>query len=231
MKRHQPSAIGLQLALCLVAAPVLASTPSVPGGSPGVVTLPLPPNAHPAVALQLSFHAGAVDDPPGKSGLTYLTARVMAEGGTESLSAKQLLETLFPMAASMHARVDKEETTFFANVHRDHVAKMVAILGDVVAHPRFDAAEFARLRDAAVNDVEKRLRQGDDENLGKEALAELMFRGHAYGRLTLGHVSELRKLTLDDVKKQAARVFTRIASPSASPAATAPTPSTSSSRR
>ena len=61
---------------------------------------------------------------------------------------------------------------------------MVAILGDVVAHPRFDAAEFARLRDAAVNDVEKRLRQGDDENLGKEALAELMFRGHAYGRLT-----------------------------------------------
>jgi zinc protease len=85
----------------------------------------------------------------------------------------------------------------------------VAILGDIVAHPRFDAAEFARLRDAAVNDVEKRLRQGDDENLGKEALAELMFRGHAYGRLTLGHASDLRKLTLDDVKKQAMRVFSR----------------------
>jgi len=86
---------------------------------------------------------------------------------------------------------------------------MVAILGDIVAHPRFDAAEFARLRDAAVNDVEKRLRQGDDENLGKEALAELMFRDHAYGRLTLGHVADLRKLTLDDVKKQAMRIFSR----------------------
>ena len=49
--------------------------------------------------MQLRFRAGAVDDPPGKAGLTYLTARVMAEGGTESLSAKQLLETLFPMAA------------------------------------------------------------------------------------------------------------------------------------
>ena len=192
--------------LVMLAVPAAASTPAVPGGSPGVVTLPA--NHHPVVALALSFHAGAVDDPPGKAGLTYLTARVMAEGGTQSLSAKQLLEALFPMAADVRARVDKEQTTFFADVHRDHVQKMVQILGDIVAHPRFDAGEFARLRDAAVNDVEKRLRQGDDENLGKEALEELMFRGHPYGRLTLGHVADLRKLTLDDVKRQAARVFT-----------------------
>src|SRR5512144_383746 len=189
----------LALALFVtLAVPAAASTPAIAGGSPAVVTLPA--NSHPVVALALSFHAGAVDDPPGKAGLTYLTARVMAEGGTEKLSAKQLLETLFPMAADLRARVDKEQTTFFANAHRDHVQKMVQILGDVVAHPRFDASEFARLRDAAVNDVEKRLRQGDDENLGKEALAELMYRGHAYGRLTLGHVADLRKLTLDDVK-------------------------------
>jgi zinc protease len=184
-----------------------ASTPAIAGGSPAVVTLP--PNDLPVVSLALSFHAGAVDDPPGKAGLTYLTARVMAEGGTEALSAKQLLETLFPLAADVRARVDKEQTTFFANVHRDHLQKMLVILGDVVAHPRFDPAEFARLRDAAVNDVEKRLRQGDDENLGKEALQELMFRGHAYGRLTLGHLADLRKLTLDDVKQQAKRIFTR----------------------
>ena len=207
MKGSQLSAISFQLGLCLVASTALASTPAIAGGAPAVVSLPA--DDLPGVALALSFHAGAVDDPPGKAGLTYLTARVMAEGGTEALSAKQLLETLFPMAADVRVRVDKEQTTFFANVHRDHVQKMVAILGDIVAHPRFDAAEFARLRDAAINDVEKRLRQGDDENLGKEALAELMFRGHAYGRLTLGHASDLRKLTLDDVKKQAMRVFSR----------------------
>jgi zinc protease len=206
---RQPSAFSLQLGLglCLVASTSFAATPAVASGSPAVMTLPA--NDHPAVSMALSFHAGAVDDPPGKAGLTYLTALVMAEGGTESLSSKQLLETMFPMATEVRARVDKEQTTFFANVHRDHVQKLIAILGDVVAHPRFDAGEFARIRDAAVNDVEKRLRQGDDENLGKEALGELLYRGHAYGRLTLGHVSDLKKLTLDDVKQQAARVFTR----------------------
>src|SRR5689334_19487026 len=155
------------LIFALVALPALAlgSTPAIAGGSPAVVTLPA--NDKPVVSIMLQFHAGAVDDPPGKAGLTYLTARVMAEGGTESLSAKQLLEALFPTASDVRVRVDKEQTTFMTTVHRDHLAKLVGILGDVVAHPRWDAAEFQRLRDAAVNDVEKRLRQGDDENLGK----------------------------------------------------------------
>src|SRR5437588_11572781 len=99
----------------------------------------------------------------------------MTEGGTEALSAKQLLEALFPLAAELEVRVDKELTTFRARVHKDNLAKLLPILTDVVTRPRWDPNEFRRLRDAAVNDVEKRLRQGDDENLGKAALEELLY--------------------------------------------------------
>jgi zinc protease len=105
-------------------------------------------------------------------------------------------------------RVDKELTTFTTRMHKDHLEKVLPIFTEVLLKPRFDQAEFRRLREAAINDVEKRLRQGDDENLGKEALYELMYRGHPYGHLTVGHVSELRSITLEDVKAQAARVFT-----------------------
>jgi zinc protease len=132
----------------------------------------------------------------------------MAEGGTQALDARSLQLALFPMAASIVARVDEEQTTFSATVHRDNLEKLLPILVDVVVRPRWDAREFARLRDAQVLDVEKRLRQGDDENLGKEALSELMYRGHPYGRLTEGHVSDLKKVTLDELKAHAARVFT-----------------------
>ena len=58
-----------------------------------------------------------------------------------------------------------------------------------------------------MNDVEKRLRQGDDENLGKESLQELMFREHPYGHLTLGHASDLKSMTLQELQQHAARVF------------------------
>ncbi len=187
--------------------PVLFAAPRVTKLPSGAALFELPATQNAIVNVEFRFRSGAVDDPPGKAGLTYLTARVMAEGGTVTLNAKQLLEALFPIAAELSVRVDKELTTFRARIHRDNLAKFVPILTDVVIHPRWDPDEFRRLRDAAVNDVEKRLRQGDDENLGKECLQELMFRQHPYGRLTLGHASDLKSLTLPELQQQAMRVF------------------------
>jgi len=183
-----------------------AETPA--GQANEVRVVALPPSQKPMVTVALRFTTGAVDDPQGQAGITSLAARVMAEGGTRDLDARALILALFPMATSIDDRVDKELTTFAATVHRDNLEKLLPILIDVVAHPRWDPREFARLRDAAVIDVEKRLRQGDDENLGKEALGELMYRGHPYGRLTNGHVADLKALTLEDVKVHAAKVFT-----------------------
>ena len=170
--------------------------------------LALPANHKAAVAIQLRFHTGAVDDPPGKAGLTYLAARVMVEGGAGPLDTKALIGALFPIAADLDVRVDEEQTTFFAKVHRDALGTLVPILGDVLLKPRWDAKEFDRIKESVINDLEKRLRQGDDENLGKAALASLMYRGHAYQRLIQGHVSEVKKFTLEEAKAQAARVFT-----------------------
>ncbi len=183
-------------------APTITRTPS----GAGLLELPLTQQA--LVNVQLRFRSGALDDPPGKSGLTLLTARVMSEGGTRALDAKQLLNALFPLAAELSVRVDKEQTTFIARVHKDNLARLLPILTDVLVQPRWDPQEFKRLREAAVNDVEKRLRQGDDENLGKQALGELMYRDHPYGRLTLGHIADLKSLTLADLQAQAGRIFT-----------------------
>ena len=170
--------------------------------------LALPANNKAAVAIQLRFRTGAVDDPPGKAGITNLAARVMVEGGAGPLDTKALIGALFPIAADLDVRVDEEQTTFFAKVHRDALGTLVPILGDVLLKPRWDAKEFDRIKESVINDLEKRLRQGDDENLGKAALASLMYRGHAYQRLIQGHVSELKKITLEEAKAHATRVFT-----------------------
>jgi zinc protease len=185
-----------------------SSAPTVTRTAAGLGLLELPITQKDIVNVQLRFRTGAIDDPPRKAGLTYLTARVMTEGGTKALDAKALINALFPLAAELDVRVDKEQTTFFTRVHKDNLSKLLPILTDVVLHPRWDPAEFKRLRDAAINDVEKRLRQGDDENLGKESLYELMYRNHPYGRLTLGHLSDLKSLQLADLQAQAGRVFT-----------------------
>jgi zinc protease len=174
----------------------------------GIEFLVLPPSDKPLVTIALRFRGGAADDPEGKAGVTLLAARIMSEGGTRSLDAKQLHEALFPIATDIVARVDKEQTTFFATVHKDNLDKLVPILVDVIGNPRWEPGEYARLREAQVLDVSRRLRQGDDENLAKEALGELMYRDHPYGRTSFGHVSDLALITLEDVQDQAESLFT-----------------------
>lgn len=185
--------------------------PNLPPPRPGadIKTVLLASPGKPIVSFRLLFLSGSIDDPADRPGLTSLTAQLMAKGGTQSLTSAQLLERLFPMAAELDVQVDKEMTVFVGRVHRDHLASYVPILLDVLLRPRFDPKELERLRNDAVNDIEKRLRTSDDENLGKEALQALLFEGHPYGRYTGGTVQGLKAITLNDVKAHAARVFTR----------------------
>ncbi len=161
------------------------------------------------VAVRVVFHTGAVDDPPGKEGLTALTTAVLSEGGTVELSSAQLLEALYPMAAELDGHCDKEFTVFEGRVHTDKLDRFLAIFTDVLLKPRFDPKEFERLRTAALNTVKTRLRQENDEELGKVGLDALLYAGHPYRHYNGGTVAGLTSLTLDDVKAHWARVFTQ----------------------
>jgi zinc protease len=191
-----------------VAAPQPPAPPAPKAGA-DIRRVLLPSAQKPLVNIRLLFLAGSVDDPKGKEGLTALTAAVMAKGGTTALTSAELLTRLYPMAADLDVQAEKEMTVFIGKVHRDHLEGFLPILEDVLLRPRWDAKEFERLRSDAINDIEKRLRTSDDENLGKAALEWLMFEGHPYQHFSGGTVQGLKAITLDDLKAHAQRVFTR----------------------
>ncbi|WP_044890723.1 M16 family metallopeptidase [Myxococcus hansupus] len=186
------------------------SVPAKPLGQPKPLqTVVLARPDTPIVSFRLVFHTGSVDDPKGKEGLTALTAQLMAEGGTQKLSAAQLLEALYPMAAELDVFVDKEFTTFSGRVHKDFLSRFQDLFTDVLLAPRLDSAELERLRANAISDVENGLRSANDEALGKAALEALIYEGHPYAHFTGGTVQGLKAITLDDVKGHAQRVFTQ----------------------
>jgi zinc protease len=165
--------------------------------------------ASPIVSFRLVFHSGSVDDPKGKEGLTSLTADLLAEGGTQSLTSAQLLAALFPMAAELESSTDKEFTVFAGRVHKDHLARFLDIFTDVLLEPRLSPQEFERLRTRALSDVRNRLRSENDELLGKVALDALLYQGHPYAHFVGGTEKGLESITLEDVKAHAARFFTQ----------------------
>ncbi len=191
--------------------PQVADTvPAVPLQRPEPMRLVVQANpASPIVSFRLVFHAGSVDDPQGKEGLTSLTADLLAEGGTQSLTSAQLLEALFPMAAELESSTDKEFTVFAGRVHKDHLPRFLDIFTDVLLKPRLSQPEFERLRARALSDVRNGLRSENDELLGKVALDALLFEGHPYAHFVGGTEKGLESITLEDVKAHASRVFTQ----------------------
>jgi zinc protease len=169
----------------------------------------LPSRDDPLVAIRVLFHVGSVYDPKGKEGLAGLTAAMLAEGGSKKLSYPELLDALFPMAASIGVQADKEVTVVHGTVHRDNLERYYALLSQVLLTPRFGVADFERLKADQLNDLTTRLRAADDENLGKEALEAAMCAGHPYGRPVAGTVAGLMSVTLDDVRAFWLTHFTR----------------------
>jgi zinc protease len=177
-----------------------------PAATPAV-TLPI--QTSPLVTFRIQFRAGAIDDPAGKEGLTRLTASMLTDGGTKSHTYQEIMELLYPMAASINATVDKEVTTFYGTTHIDNLDRYFELFTQMLLEPRFDEKDFERIKTSQINYVSKRLRGADDEEFGKQALGVMMYAGHPYGAPNAGLVSSLESITLADVKAQYARVFTR----------------------
>ena len=151
--------------------------------------------------MRVVFRAGSQDDPPGKEGLAALTARLLSEGGSRDVSYSELLEKLYPLAGRMDGQCDKELTVFSGEVHRDKLDEFYPLFVDTLLRPRFDAADFERLRREQISYLSTHLRGNDDENLGKWTLQLALYPAtHPYGHVDQGTLAGLEAITLDDVR-------------------------------
>jgi zinc protease len=156
----------------------------------------------------VQFAVGSQNDPPGKEGLAYLTGEMLADAATEKRSLDEILEALYPLASSYDVRVDRERTTFTGRTHVDNLDAYLELFTDAFLHPRFVDSDFERVKSDAINDIENTLRYSSDEELGKAALEEFVFRGTPYAHPSEGTVAGLRSITLDDVRNFYGRHFT-----------------------
>jgi zinc protease len=179
------------------AAPAAAQAPPA-RQAPEIVALPSA--SSPLVAIRLLFRAGSIDDPAGKEGLAALTALMVAQAGTAKRSYSQLLEELYPIAATIDSNADREVTVFSGTVARGALDTYTALLAEALVTPAFADSDFRRNKQQLVSYLTDNLRSGNDELLGLEALQDQIFAHHPYGHPAAGTVTGLNAVTLDDVR-------------------------------
>lgn len=186
---------------------VAAAAEATPGSD--IVLIAQPTDAA-LVDVRITFQTGAAFDPPGKTGLAQLSASMLANGGSARRGYAELQQAFHPIASGLSVQVDKELVTFSATVHRDNLQTWHGLVREMLLEPGLREDDFQRLRQQQANAIRTTLRDNNDEELAKEALYEMVYGpAHPYGRLSLGHASQVEALTLEDVRDFITRRFTR----------------------
>ncbi len=198
--------------LTLIFTPVVAMLPAVYAQEKGMTTnkieTVLLPGRSPLVSFRILFLTGAASDPKGKEGVAALTGAMLAKGGSRERSYDQIVEAMYPMATSFDWQVDKEMTVFSGTTHADNLDRYYALIREMLLDPGFRQEDFTRLRTDSINFLKVTLRAGNDEELAKERLYNVIYAGHPYGHHNQGSLGALDKLTLDDLRDFYRRHYT-----------------------
>lgn len=186
---------------------VPSMSPAAPFGSDQVVLLPV--KNDPTISFRIWFTVGSENDPSGKEGLAAITASMLTDASTKNNSYEQILDKLFPLAATYSATCSTEMTVIQGRVHRDNLKEYYPLLLDAMLAPAFKQEDLDRIKSQTLNYLENTLRYASDEELGKAVLYGSIFAGTPYGHITQGTIDAVRGVTLDDVRMFYARNFTR----------------------
>jgi zinc protease len=179
--------------------PFIPPTPTVFAGTNGITVWLLERHQAPLVSCDLTVPTGASSDPKDKAGLAYTTANMLEEGAGK-LGAIDLSRAIDNLGARLSTDANGDASFVSITVLKRNVDRAFALFGDVIGRPRFEPAEFKRLKDLWTNELLARQKDPD-------ATARVVYRSalfgteHPYGHPWDGTLESAKAITVDDVRR------------------------------
>ncbi len=162
--------------------------------------------ALPLVSLTLALPVGAALDPPGKDGLTRVTARMLRRG-CRGMTSAEVEARIDALGAEVSVDVSQSSVSINFDVIERSLDDLVDLLVRMLAEPTFDERELGRLlRESEGELIEAR---DNDRSLAVRHFRRAFFEGHPYGRRTAGQLATLRTISRDDVVAHFPRMLAR----------------------
>lgn len=153
----------------------------------------------PIVSCELTVPVGASSDPHGKAGVAHVTAKMLDEGAGKR-GAIALASAIGDIGARLTTDANADASFVSITVLKRNLTPALAIFADVVTRPRFEPAEFKRVKDLWATELLQREKDPD-------ATARVVYRAvlfgpdHPYGHPWDGTPSSAKAITLADVKR------------------------------
>jgi zinc protease len=152
---------------------------------------------HALAAVSLHLRTGSGDDPPGKEGLAYVAAHLIAPGSAYIGRGGELSTIGDKPAVIPEVQVTRDLTELRFFVGPADLRKGLQALADLARTPSLSDASFAFVRKGTLEALGK---SGDDPAfVALELFREKAYAGHPYAHPPPGTRAGLTSLTTDDV--------------------------------
>lgn len=152
----------------------------------------------PLVTAELMLRSGGEMDPPGKAGLSDLTAKLLTKGAAGK-TAPQIAAAAEALGGSLSADAGWDESAVGMTVTTPQLSKALGLLADVVRRPSFSESELKRAKAQAIDDL--RLLLSRPTTLASLAATRGVFGIGAYGHSRAGTLASLTRISRADVQQ------------------------------
>ncbi len=159
-----------------------------------VVTLHRP--ALPLITLKLLMNFGSVLEPDDKSGLAYMTARMLKEG-TINRNAMETAEALERVGADLSARSGALTTQISLESLSKDFELGIEIILDILQNPVFDEDELIHEKQLVTDSIKGKL--DSPKHVASSWFRRLIYRGHPLSRAVEGEIQTVEGLTKSDL--------------------------------
>ncbi len=153
----------------------------------------------PLVSVAVAYHAGSINEEPGKSGLAYLLENLMFQG-SENIGRMQHIGFIRRIGGLLNATTTTDQTLFSQTVPSNQLALVLWLESDRMNSLDINASNVARVRNSLIEEI----RQRKIANPYLECSVyfdQYLFSDFAHSHPIFGREADLREITLEDVKK------------------------------
>lgn len=158
----------------------------------GMQVLVIPDHRAPVVTQMLWFRVGAVDDPPGISGLAHFFEHMMFRG-TKTVPDDAFSQTIAKNGGETNAFTDHDYTAFYEQIAKERLPLAMRLEADRLANLDLSDSHVAPERDVVLE--ERRMRvDNEPQSLMSEQMRAALHLSHPYGRPVIGWSDEVRRI-------------------------------------
>ncbi len=152
----------------------------------------------PVISVAVAYNVGSINEPPGKTGLAYLLENLMFQG-SQNVGRMQHISFIRKTGGDLNATTTEDKTIFQQTVPSHQLALVLWLESDRMKSLEITAANVEQAKETLIEEIHQR--KATEPYLESSLTFDrLLYPNLAYSHPVIGNETDVRNLTVEDVK-------------------------------